>query len=101
LQAAGLGGGGFHQHHGGGGVVDAGGVASGDGAVFLQEGGLELGHVGQRAVGAEMFVGGVGHIALFALEHDRHDLALEIAGLGGALGAVVAFHGQLRPGLRG
>jgi hypothetical protein len=42
-----------------------------------------------------MLVGGVGHVALLALEDDRRDLVLEVAGLRGALGAVVAFNGQL------
>ena len=41
-----------------------------------------------------MLVGGVGHIAFFAFEHDRHDLVLEAAFQGGALGAVVAFDRQ-------
>ena len=41
-----------------------------------------------------MLVGGVGHVAFFAFEHDRHDLVFEAAFQGGALGAVVAFHGQ-------
>ena len=41
-------------------------------------------------VGAEVLVGGVGHLALLALERDGDDLILEVAGRGGALGAVVA-----------
>ncbi|MDT4841314.1 hypothetical protein FQZ97_751640 [compost metagenome] len=93
-QATRLGGGGFHQHHGGGGVVDARGVAGGDGAVLLHEHRLELGQFLHAAVGAEVLVGGVGHVTLAALEHDRDDLVLEAAFFGGALGAVVAFHGQ-------
>ena len=41
-----------------------------------------------------MFVGGIGHVTLLALEDDRHDLVLEVAGFGGTLGAVVAFDGE-------
>ena len=41
-----------------------------------------------------MFVGVKHHVALAAFQGHRHDLALEITGLNGALGAVVALHGQ-------
>ena len=43
---------------------------------------------------APAWLQGVGHIALFALPHDRHDLALEGAGFSRALGAVLAFDGE-------
>ena len=47
-----------------------------------------------RAVGAEMLVGRVGHVAFFAFQHDGDDLLGEVARFGRALGAVVAFYGQ-------
>ena len=41
-----------------------------------------------------MLVGDISHITLLAFEDDRGDLAGEVAGFGGALGAVVALHGK-------
>jgi len=94
LGATGLGSAGFHQHHGGRRVVDARSVASGHGAVFLEEHGFELGHVFELAAGAEVLVGRIRHVPLLAFEHDGHDLVLEAALGSGFLGAVVAFDGQ-------
>jgi len=84
----------LHQHHGGGRVVDTRSVAGRDGTVLLQEGGFEFGHIGHHAIGPEVFVGVERHVALAGFLHDRKDLLLEIACLGGAFGAVVTLHRQ-------
>ena len=94
LDAAGLGGTSLHQHQRGSGVVDAGGVTGSHRTVFFDEDRFQFGHVGQRAVRAEMFVGVVGDITFAAFQHDRHDLRFEVATFNGALGPVVAFNGQ-------
>jgi hypothetical protein len=54
--------------------------------------GLSFCHVGQATVGAEMLVHGIGNITFLAFQDDRHDLVLEVASFGSALGTVVAFH---------
>ena len=84
----------LHQHHGRCRVVDAGGVAGRDRTVFFQEGWLEFCHVLERTIGTEVFVQLKRHIAFARLLHNRQNLILEVAGLGGAFSPVVAFNRQ-------
>ena len=87
------GGAGFHQHHRGGTVVDAGSIAGSDRAVLL-EGRPELGQAFHRDIGLRVFVGVEQHRALAALDLDRHDLRLEMAGGDGGHGSLLALQGE-------
>src|SRR5690606_29239448 len=80
-------------HHGGGAVVDAGGVAGGDGAV-LPEGGTQLVHVLNLRSHAHVLVLGEDGGALAGLQLDGQDLGLEPLLVDGPFGAVVALHRQ-------
>ena len=73
---------GGHEDDGGGCVVDAGRVAGGDGAIFL-EGGLEGGERFERGVGADAFVvrEDGGRRAFFGGEGEGNDFGVEAAGL--------------------
>ena len=77
------------EDHRRGAVVDAGGVAGGDGAGVADDR-LELGEIVERRIGARMLVL-VDHdrAGLAARRFDRDDLLGEIAGGGGARGALL------------
>ncbi len=83
-----------HQHHGGGAVVDARGVAGGDGA-GLVEGRAQLRQAVEGGAVADVLVLGDDGVALLALDGDGDDLVLELAGLLGGLGLVLRGDGEL------
>ncbi|MNM90241.1 hypothetical protein D3C81_1024910 [compost metagenome] len=84
----------FGQHHGGGAVVEAGGIARGDGAVFLLEDRLHRGQLLEAEVAAHMLVAGEADHAFARLQLHRNDLLLEIAFGNGPRGAALAFQGE-------
>jgi hypothetical protein len=76
-----------------GAVVDARGVAGGDGA-GLVEGGLHLGQGFHGGAGLDVLVGVEHDVALAGLDGDRDDLFLEVAGGDGGGGAALRFAGK-------
>src|SRR5699024_3425224 len=86
---------GGHDDGGGGGVVDAGGVGRGGDAIGGEDG-LHLGDGLIAAVADGVLVGVDDDVALLLVVDDHgDDLVLELAGVDGGAGAVVADDGQL------
>ena len=83
-----------HQHQRRGAVVDAGGVA-GRHRAGLGEGRAQLAQRLGRDAGLGVLVGIDHHVALAALDGDRDDLVLELAGLHGRFGLVLRGGGEL------
>ena len=85
---------GRHQHHRGGAVVQARGVAGGDGAV-LGESGPQLLHRLDGSAEADVLVGVDDDVALAGLDGEGGDLVLEPTGLLGGLGLVLGSQREL------
>src|SRR6516225_1585118 len=71
---------GFHQHYRSGAIIDARGIAGGDGAFFV-EGGTQLADRVERGAVLGIFVGIDDDIAFAGLHRHRRDLVLEPARL--------------------
>ncbi len=93
-QAKGLGLVGAHQQHRGGAVVEAGCVARGDAAVFLERG-FEFGQRLGGGAGARLFIHGEGHrVALALRDQNRRDLIGKAAGFDGGGGFLLGRGGE-------
>src|SRR5207249_12256172 len=87
---------GRRDDHGGRAVVDARGVAGGDRAALLLEGGLERREPLRGGVGARVLVGlEAERLALLGGDLDRHDLRLELPTLLRGGGLLLALGGEL------